>query len=73
MKHMSTADFKIGDRCITKDGDIVTVVQVTSRMIEINEDLKSDKKLFIPAHGEINPIYIEEKLWVSVIILSVAI
>lgn len=56
MRHMRTSDFKVGAKCITKDGDIVTVARVNSRMIEIIEDLDSDKKLFIPAHGEINPI-----------------
>ena len=56
MKHMRTSEFKVGDKCITKDGDIVTVARVTSRMIEIVEDLDNDKKLFIPSHGDINPI-----------------
>jgi len=52
---MRASDFQIGDKCITRDGDIVTVAAITNRMIEIVEDLDSDKKLFIPAHGEINP------------------
>ena len=56
MRHMRTSEFKVGDKCITKDGDIVTVARVTSRMIEIVEDLDNDKKLFIPSHGDINPI-----------------
>ena len=54
MRHMSTSDFSVGDKCITKDGEIVTVAKVTDRMIEIVENLDNDKKLFIPAHGEIN-------------------
>jgi len=56
MKHMRTSDFRVGDKCITNEGDFVTVARVTSRMIEIVENLESGKKLFIPAHGEINPI-----------------
>ncbi len=53
MKHSRTSDFKVGDECITKWGDIVTVAKVTSRMIEIKENVENGRVLYIPAHGEI--------------------
>ena len=56
MRHSRTSDFKVGDKCFTKWGDLVTVARVTERMIEIVEDLDSDRKLYIPAHGEIERI-----------------
>ena len=60
MKHMRSSDFKIGQKCITNDGDIVTVARITARMIEISEELENNKKLFIPAHGEINPLNLKD-------------
>ena len=48
----SATDWKIGDKGITNNGDIVTVKAIYGgRYIEIEESLT--KKVYIPAHGEI--------------------
>lgn len=61
MKCSSASDWKIGDKGITNNGEIVTIKSVSDRFVLIEEKL--DKKLYIPAHGEIEklnkPITIE--------------
>jgi hypothetical protein len=51
MKSSSIREWKVGDKGITNNNEIVTVKRVGERFIEIEEDL--EKKLYIPAHGEI--------------------
>jgi len=51
----SASEFKAGDKCITKYGDVVTVNRVTGgRYVEIVEDL--DIKIYIPSHGDIGKV-----------------
>lgn len=55
MKQSSARDWKIGERGITADGELVTVIGITGgRYLTIAEDL--DKRVYIPAHGEIMKI-----------------
>lgn len=55
LKCTSIKDWKIGDKGITKDGNIVTVKEICAdRFIKIVENL--DKKVYIPAHGEIEKL-----------------
>jgi len=55
LKCSSISEWKIGDKGITKDGNIVTVSEICgNRFIKIAENL--EKKLYIPAHGEIEKL-----------------
>ena len=54
MKCTSITEWKPGDKGTTNNGEIVTVIRVTERVVEIAEDL--ERKLYIPAHGEIEKI-----------------
>ena len=53
MRSSSITEWRPGDKGVIEDGSIVTVKRIAmgSRMVEIEEDL--EKKLYIPAHGEI--------------------
>lgn len=55
MKTSSISEWKTGDKGLTKWGDIVTVEKICGdRMVKIVENL--ERKLYIPAHGEIEKI-----------------
>lgn len=54
MKTSSTNEWRIGDKGITKTGDIVTVASLTDRFITIEENLEN--KVYIPSHGEIEKL-----------------
>ena len=55
MKSSSARDWKVGDKGITKEGTIITVIEiVNNRHLKIAEDL--EKKVYIPAHGEVEKI-----------------
>jgi hypothetical protein len=48
----SAKDWKVGERGITKEGELVTIKEIVSgRYLKIKENL--EKKIYIPAHGEI--------------------
>lgn len=50
--YTSANEWKIGEKGKTKNGEIVTVSKIVSgRYIKIKENL--EKKVYIPAHGEI--------------------
>jgi len=52
MKSSSASNWKVGDKGITKTGCIVTVAEIVSnRYLKIVENI--EKKVYIPAHGEI--------------------
>jgi len=54
MKSSSISEWRIGDKGITNDGQIVTVEKICSHMVKIAENL--EKKLYIPSHGEIEKL-----------------
>ena len=69
MKASSVRDWKLGDKGITLNGDIVTVKNVSDRYITI-EETNIEKQVYIPSHGEIRRVSEGEKYLTSIFILG---
>ena len=54
MKCSSISEWRAGDKGKTNTGEIVTVEKVGDRFVTIKENL--ERKIYIPAHGEIERI-----------------